>query len=283
MTWAGDRVLAVVESPSGAVVTAVDPLAGRVVRTTRLSRPFTFQFGRLPDGLVFLLGARNRIASVQLAVVDADGRVRVGTVAQATIGTVTRAGGRREQRWPGLAVDPQGRKAYVVDGERVFGLDLETLQVADPGPLRTLAKATAGSSRTAVWLGDGRLAVTGTDWGANADSGHVGLRLVDVRDWTVRVVDRDAVSFTVAGDRLLVESPDNRRAVILTAYGFDGSERYRTELAGATWLKEQGRLGYACRYAYVRSVFDVGNGRGLRNRFPAGTRCPTLLGNDSRG
>lgn len=284
LTWTRrDQVVAVVETPRGALVVAVDPLAGRLVRSTQLRRPFAFALDRLPDGLVFLLDARNRIAPVQVAVVDADGRVRVGTVSQATIGTAVRASGRFERRSPGLAVDPAGRKAYVVDGERVFVLDLDTFAVADRGPLRQLAKVTAGSVRTARWLGGGLLAVSGTDWGGNADTGHVGLRLVDVRDWTVRVVDRAALSFTMAAERLLVADPDNRRAVILTAYGFDGSERYRVELAGATWLKTQGRLGYACRYAYVRTVFDLGSGRVLRSGFPAGTRCPTVLAGDSRG
>ena len=70
VTWAGDRVLAVVETPRGSVVVAVDPLAGRVARRTVLSRPFTFELARLPDGLVFLLGARGRIGPVRLAAVD---------------------------------------------------------------------------------------------------------------------------------------------------------------------------------------------------------------------
>src|SRR5688500_4099517 len=43
VTWVRNRVLAVVETPRGAVVTAVDPFANRVVRRTHLSRPFTFE------------------------------------------------------------------------------------------------------------------------------------------------------------------------------------------------------------------------------------------------
>lgn len=282
VTWAGNRVLAVVEAPSGAVVVAADPLAGRIVRTTRLTRPFGYRFDRLSDGLVFLLGVRGRIEPVRLAAVDAAGRVRVAAIPQVRAGFVVRAE-RAERQAPGLAVDPVGRKAYVVGGDGVFPVDLRTLAISERGPLRTLAKVMGGSERTARWLGGGRLAVTGTDWGANAGSGHIGLRLVDVRDATVRVVDRDALSFTMTGARLLVQSPDNRRAVLLTAYGLDGSERYRAELAGATWVKTQGRLGYACRYAHLRSVFDIGSGRILRSGFPPETRCPTLLADDSRG
>ncbi len=147
----GNRILAVVEAPSGAVVTTVDPLAGRVVRTTRLSRPFGYQFDRLPDGLVFLLGDRNRSGPAQVAVVDAQGETRVATVRQAAVGSA------------GLAVDPVGRRAYLVDGERVFGVDLRTLDSSDSGPLRTLAKAPLRSIRSARWLGNGLLAVSGLD------------------------------------------------------------------------------------------------------------------------
>ena len=283
VTWARNRVLAIVEAPSGAVVTAVDPLAGRIVRTTRLSRPFAFHFGRLPDGLVFLLGARNRIAPAQLAVVDSEGKARVATVRQAVVGLVTRGSGRFEQRVPGLAVDPVGRKAYLVDGERVFGVDLRTLEVSDPGPLRTLAKVSLGSVRFASWLGDGRLAVTGIDWDAAAGSRSAGLRLVDVRSRTTRTVDPTASSFTVTGRVLLVESAPSRRALHVAAYGFDGRQRYRVDLAGSTWLKKQGHLGYACRDAFLRSVVDLARGSTLRTGFPARTRCPTLLVGDSRG
>jgi hypothetical protein len=285
VTWADNRVLAVVETPAGAVVTAVDPLGGRVVRRTHLARTFVyaFDFARLPDGLVFLLGARNRIAPAQVAVVDSDGRTRIATVPQAAAGSVVRPSGRFEQRTPGLAVDPSSRTAYLVDGERVFSVDLRTLEVSDPGPLRMLAKVGAGSVRSARWLGGGLLAVSGTEWSADRGSTPIGLRIVDVRNRTVRTVDPTARSFTVAGARLLVESAPSRRALNVNAYGFDGRPRYGLELAGSTWLKKQGRLGYACRDASLRSVFDLSTGRMLGSGFPAGTRCPTLLVGDSRG
>ena len=269
VTWAGSRVLAVVEGPSGAVVTAIDPLAGRVVRTTRLTQPFGYQLDRLPDGLVFLLGARNRRAPAQLAVVDAAGETRVITVQQARVGSV------------GLAVDPVGRTAYLAEGERVFTVDLRTFAVSDRGPLRALAKAPLGSERSARWLGNGTLAVSGLDRN-DAGTKPAGLRLVDVRARTSRTIDPTATSFTVAGRTLLVESGLGRHAFV-TAYGFDGAERYRLDLSESTWMKKQGRLGYACRQAYLRSVVDLRTGNTLRTGFPAQTRCPTLLVGDSRG
>jgi hypothetical protein len=75
--------------------------------------------------------------------VDGAGETRIATVRQARVGSV------------GLAVDPAGRKAYLAEGERVFTVDLRTLAVSDPGPLRTLAKAPLGSERSARWLGNG--------------------------------------------------------------------------------------------------------------------------------
>ena len=269
VTWAGDRVLAVVETPRGSVVVAVDPLAGRVMRTTRLTKPYGYQFDRLPDGLVFLLGSRNRRGPAQLAVVNAAGETRVATVPQASVGGA------------GLAVDPVARRAYLADGERVFGVDLRTLAVSDPGPLRTLAKL-SGSTRLARWLGNGLLAVSGVDWDEAAGNQPAGLRLVDVRGRTTRTIDRTASSFTVVGQVLVVESALIRRALV-TAYGFDGVERYRLELSESTWMKKQGRLGYACRQAFLRAVVDLKTGSMLRTGFPAETRCPTLLVDDSRG
>ena len=278
ITWARDRVLAVVETPRGALVTAVDPLAGKVVRRTQLSRPFTFEFGRLPDGLVFLLGAQGRIEPVRLAAVDAEGRVQVATIPQLRAGFVV----RREQQTPGLAVDPVGRKAYVVGGDRIVSVDLRTLAVSDRGPVRTLTKLVSGSTRSAEWLGNGLLALSGMDWDADS-GGPAGLKLVDVRSRTARVLDRDAGSFTVAGSRLLVEKATSPRALSVTAYGFDGRQRYRVELTGSTWMKKQGGRGYACRYAFLRGVIDLATGRMLRSGFAAATRCPTLLVDDSRG
>jgi hypothetical protein len=278
VTWArGDRVLAVVETPRGSIVTAVDPLAGRVVRTTVLTRPFSFELARLPDGLVFLLGARGRIEPVRLAVVDAEGQVRITVIPQVRAGFVV----GREQQTPGLAVDPVGRKAYVVGGDRVFTVDLRTLVASDRGPLRALTKFVAGGTRSADWLGNGLLAFSGTNWDGQ-NNGPAGLRIVDVRSWTTRIVNRDARSFTVAAGRLLVEDGLTRRAVVI-AYGFDGVERYRLDLSESNWMKKQGRLGYSCRQAFLRAVVDLTSGSTLRTEFPAETRCPTLLVGDSRG
>ena len=87
----------------------------------------------------------------------------------------------------------------------------------------------------------------------------------------------------VASRVLLVEDRSSRRALTVTAYGFDAGQRYRLDLAGSTWMRKQRRLGYACRDAFLRATVDLASGAVLRSSFPRGTRCPTLLVDDSRG
>lgn len=290
VSWvAPNRVLAVVNTPYGARVVAIDPLAGRVVRRTKLRRPFAYAVARLPDGFAFLLGPRRGLAPVQVAVVDAEGGVRIATVS-AAIGSVSRGSGAGmvlERYTPGFTVDPVGRRAYVVNaGDLIVEVDLETLAVTYPGPLRTLAKSIAGSYRDARWLGGGLIAVSGSDKATGAAAGvrptPAGLRIVDVRSWMTRTVDPAAEGFDVAGELLLVMSSESRYALRATAYSLAGRERYRLDLAGSTWMRKQGRLGYACRNDALRSVVDLVTGSVLRSGFPPATRCPTLLVGDSR-
>ena len=48
-------------------------------------------------------------------------------------------------------------------------------------------------------------------------------------------------------------------------------------------MKKQGQVGYACRDAFLRFVIDLQTGSVLKTGFARGTRCPTLLTDDSRG
>jgi hypothetical protein len=284
VTWLSRaRVAALIDTPRGVLLSVVDTAAGRVVARALIPGTVALEFDRVPGGLVFLAGARSRMAPVRLATVDAEGLVRTTTIAQVPAGLAVRPSGDRVQQDPGLAVDPRARKAYVAAGDRIFMVDLRRLTVSDPGPLRTLAKVSSGSTRTAEWLGNGLIAVSGWNWDRQSGNTPAGLRIVEARSWTARVVDRAASSFTWSGGRLLVERRASGRALGVTAYGLEGRELYRIELAGANWLKKHGRLGYACRQAFLRSVIDLADGRTIRTGFAAETRCPTLLTDDSRG
>ena len=113
--------------------------------------------------------------------------------------------------------------------------------------------AANGPVRTAVWLGDGRLAVAGD-----------GLSLVDTGSWRVRSVDPRADSVLLAGDVLLASG----RAAGLAAYDVDGRERFHG-LAG----KDTFVAGVYAGRAYVGvagvdplEVLDLATGRVVGRR-----------------
>ena len=127
----------------------------------------------------------------------------------------------------GLAVDPAGGRAFVVAaGPTVAEVDLAGLHVTyhrlrqPVSLLRRLAhwlvppaqaKLAAGTWRAACWLGNGSLAVWGTDarvTGATpaelrSDLSPSGLKLVDTRTWTVRTLDPEATGARWVAGRLL--------------------------------------------------------------------------------
>jgi hypothetical protein len=196
------------------------------------------------------------------------------------------AGHRMRQRLPGLAVDPGGRRAYVVDHGLVAEVDLRTLAVGYHAPTRSTsllarirdwlepaAHAKGGSARTrsARWLGGGLIAVTG------ADAQHdrvlpAGLDLVDTRDWSIRTIDDDASDVRVAGDLLLATTESTG----LIAYGFDGDRRFELFGDRVAWIEQvhDGRAYVAGLQADGRPaplrVVDLATGR------PAGERADRL-------
>jgi hypothetical protein len=102
------------------------------------------------------------------------------------------------------------------------------------------AKAMQGPERRAVWLGDGRLAVTGVDYVASVD-GHgneqevdkpAGLKLIDTSNWSVRTLDHTTSSITYADGVLFAfgTSWDSRTSKMtgsgVTAYDSRGDELY---------------------------------------------------------
>jgi hypothetical protein len=264
-----------VEGPNGdvnaVVVTIVDPLARRVV-TQRTLPGQLLASGRLPDGLVLLLGPPDGIGPAQLALVDAGGRLRtVGLLGIAagfqqppdynTIG----ASSRRAQ--PGLAVDPTGRRAVVVAADaRVAEVDLRTLAVGwhrlqrRAGLVRRLAgwllpaaeaKSVHGPVRLAAWLGGGLLAVWGFDETQPVMHGSTvaqwrrpaGLQVVDTRTWSATTIDPHASGAVLAAGRLLTfgrllgppSGSDSNRPTI-QAYGltiFGPGDRRPVHLFGA--------------------------------------------------
>jgi hypothetical protein len=176
----------------------------------------------------------------------------------------------------------------------VAEVDLATLRVgyhrlAKPtSPLRRLANwlvppaeakgATDGPARSALWLGDGLVAVAGRDDVATNTSqgaGQVhrpsGLQLIDTRAWTVRAVDPHTSGITLAGGRLFAtgwgyDSNDGvPKGYGLTIYG--PGDRRPVHLMGSeevSGIQLHGDLAYA-RHGSGYSVIDLRANRVLRH------------------
>jgi hypothetical protein len=274
LTWlAPRRLLAVVQS--GVSVVLVDPVARRVLRREGLpARPWAT--GRTRDELVLLLVNHGSFVSTRLAVVDAGGRIRIATVDRIVSGTIEEGDGseyRARTIQPGLAVDPESRRAFVVpQSGPVAEIDLRTLAVSyhelDPPSLvgRLLrwltpaaqAKVFEGPMREAHWLGDGMIAVSGVDYSTTPNAGGeplmteapAGVRLIDTGSWTTRILDDEASGVAVGAGLVVAQGgrwDSGRERGIgpgLRAFGLDGRERWRLHPGEYRWLDPAGPIGY---------------------------------------
>jgi hypothetical protein len=191
------------------------------------------------DGLVVLLQPTDRIGTAELGLVNTRGELHVVRLDRVTAGFQRAPGGGdmgSRQNRPGLAVDTQRERAYVVAaGSPVAEVTLAHLDVAyhsltTPGRAPSVlgmlrqalaplaeAKLQSGPERYAQWLGDGRLAVWGTDRAYTGDdtspsggSKPSGLQIVDTRDWSVRALDPGAGQLVRAEDRLVTTGTTER-------------------------------------------------------------------------
>jgi hypothetical protein len=242
-------------------VLASAPLGGSVLRVARTHR-----------ALVALVAPANAIGPPRLVVANRDGLVREVTLDRIRAGVqlVDPAAHRTRRHVPGLTSDRVGRRAFVVVPGLVAEVDLRNLRVAyhaleHPPTLQervrawidpvAVAKPSTGSERLAMWLDSGEIAV----WGA-------GLHLVDPSRWTERAIDADATDVRLAGGLLLATG--TRRG--LTAYGFDGEERFRL-FAGETVYVAQtsaGRAYVGAPGAERVRVVDLAAGRVVGDRAP---------------
>jgi hypothetical protein len=278
VTWLRpDRLLAVVRADASVAV--VDPSRRALVQSVPLVRP-PANVARLSDGLALLLGSQDSFAPAVVAVVDAAGALRTVTLDRISIGSVVNDQGRIDVRTPGFAVDTARNRAFVVGTDfTVAEVDLDTLHVVyHGGSTRSLAKYVYGPVRDAVWLGKGLLAVSGTNYSGDETKGEpVGLRLIDTRDWSTRLVDPSVGNvWRVAGSAIFFASGAGP-STHYDAYNMDGTLRYQLDLADGEWLSVEGPFGYVCGGKdRVLRMLDVANGAqaGMAGARPA---CPTLL------
>jgi hypothetical protein len=271
LLWRGDHVVALVEACcSGATEVDVVDLQTRatVSRTPIAGRVGTI--ARAADALVFLCVPDQGIGRARLVVAGVDGSVRTVELPRVSAGWVfpdhPAADPVGTQRLPGVAVDPVGARVYVVQSTGPAAeIDIRTLAVsyhdlhADKSALARLAswwepsaaaKGMTGPVRTAQWLGDGLIAVTGHDEQFAAGSGGqgvlsdtpAGLAVIDTHDWTVATLDAGANAVKVANGTLLAtgsswsSTGDQVAAIGLVAYGADRSRRFRLFPGAQAWV-----------------------------------------------
>jgi hypothetical protein len=293
-------------------VVVVDPLRARVIRSYSFSG-WPEAYGRTSDSLVFLLAAPNQIGATRLVITRATGRPRLLTLDRILSGYEfpTDADGNfvgiGRRRLPGLALDPVADRAYVVGGEaQIAQVDLRRAAVSyhdlsTPVSLlgrldnwlepAALAKGPIdGPWRSARWLGNGLIAVSGTnETSTGANSGSVtpaGLSLIDTSTWTVRMLDPNPMRFSFADGLLLAysdigASPPPEAAPTptgLTAYSLDGSQRFHLfGSAPISLLDAVGNLAYTSPDSRGTDVIDLDRGQVIRQ---TRGRVSTLLTSD---
>jgi hypothetical protein len=261
-----NRVLAVPHSPLQVVL--IDVKARRVIQRTPLEG-VALSSVRAGNRMIVLTGP-TRDRSERLVVADPRGIVRSVAV--------------EAPRATDFVVEPKGRRAYLVSAGVVAEVDLDTLAVAyhelrEPVSLfrRALAwlvpaaeaKEYHRENRRTLWVGGGLIASFGSDVtydGPRFSSVPVGLRLIDTRNWTVRMVDEQVSSALLAGDVLLTAGANT---VGLVAYDINGNRRFQLFLGryvapiesygGKAWV-DVGRSSGVFKIVNVRTGRVVGSG-----------------------
>jgi hypothetical protein len=248
------RLVTVVGSESIVRVVVLDPAARRKLSDHSLPYRDLLASAASRDRVVFLLGETSTIAPVRLTVAGVDGVVRTVLLSQILGGNESPADGSTgvaKLAQPGLAVDPAGGRAAVVDGRGLVAeVDLNTLAVTyHPRAARLPArvgKAFEGWQRSVLWLPSGTLAVTGMDYRATVKEGAgctpaceemsgtpAGITLVDTRDWSSSVVGEGASFIARAGNALVafggayVSGLSTPAGIGLRGYGADGTLRFQ--------------------------------------------------------
>jgi len=308
MLWANPhRIVALVQDccTNTVSVAVVDPGARRILSSAPLGGDAAV-WTRAGDRLLVLVTPANAIGPARLVVVDAVGGVRTVKLERVVAGNSWpddhSSGMLGTQQIPAVAADPATNRAYVIqpDGPAAE-VSLESLDVSyhELAPASLAARLSAwlqpeaqakgmnGTAWHGLSLGNGFVAVTGNVQRAvingnteQMSSSPAGLAIVDVRNWTMRTVDRGADDVAVADGLLLAtgrswSSTEQRTTGMgLAAYGPDTKLRFHLFEGGSAWVQQTwgGR-------AYIlvdgkTTVVELATGRVVEQR--AGT-TPWLL------
>jgi hypothetical protein len=289
-----DRLVAVYSRPDGARVVWIDPQARRVLKRAVLDvAPGAIAVGG--DVVAALLPPVQGAGSARLVVATADGSLREVALPAIPISIwASTTGEPFTKASPALAIDPTARVAYAIGTNGVAAaVDLDSLRVTTHVLGRHLAKSLNGDELHAQWVGAGVLAVAGQKYQSTADpSGSetasqtpLGLRLVDVRTWSDRMIDRGATGFALAGGGVVAYGTTWSSAggtsklagMGVAAYRTDGSPLFRTLGGRPVWMVQAaGGRAYAWlagATAFHVAVVDLATGSVERER----TLPPTSL------
>jgi hypothetical protein len=258
----------------------IDPVRRRVVGSVNLGGD---SVGRALVGntSAVLVTPSGRFGAPRLAITGPRGARRTVVLAGFSFGAVSSLADDGtptfEVRVPAFVVDSARRHAYVIgENLQTADVDLSTGAVAYHAPVRRLAKAMSGWTRTARWLGAGLIGVSGSDSrtvgaGENMtiETTPYGLHVLDVHSWTTTTIDSVSTSLFASGATMLGYHGS------WSAYDRNGRRRYEIELAGRDWLSVAGDRGYVCDQRSAVAVIDLASGQ--RTTAGAGRACPTLL------
>jgi hypothetical protein len=299
LIWASPRCIVAIVRGETTRAVALDVATRRVVSDVRLAGAVVATT-HSRGALAVLVGPQNGMGPSRLHVVDALGRVRSVSLTRVRSGWTAERNGNGRRLQPGLALDPAGRRAVVIQPSGPAAeVDLATLEVTyhrlerarslaarlhDWLEPQAHAKSVVGPELWAKWVGEHRVAVASWEHdGIRARDGEHralarthGVFLVDTRSWTRRTLSETASGVEAVGDAALVfagpfaagrpfGADAGRPPRGLEAYGGDGRRRFR--LFGSRVV---GAVQPAGAYAYVRvsgkafDVVDVRSGRVLR-------------------
>jgi hypothetical protein len=294
LSWQQGTLFAVVSDESHTTALVVDPRGEQVLQRHRLNRLF-IAAAESTGGIDILTSPRRYIGAVELTVLGGKGAESVA-IDGIPGGTQTRnddEGFSAEQVMPGLAVDKEARRAFVVSAGRyaaevsLSNLAVEYHELSEPvsllGRLHNWLEPTAeakmieGPQRKAAWLGNGLVAVTGADYttttGPNSEPRvHVeaaGLSLIDTSDWSIRKLDEETSDFTLFDSTLLAYGDTSwgnpsQEGIGLRGYDLGGQELFHV-LQGTKvgWIEESGDFAYVFVDDRRRIVVDAVSGRRL--------------------
>lgn len=289
LAWPTPRRLLLLDYPQNAqsapeALLAVDPVRRKVVgRTVRVSAGYAWtEWASAGTKLVVLSEPADRMGPARLVLFGPDAGIVRATDVEVAAGLWPDGPPQSQVARPGLAVDPTGENAYVVETQGVARIDLDTFdtsyaQLSEAPSLLSRflgwiepaaeAKFLAGFSRHATWLGDGHLAVSGARH-TGASSTPAGLQLVDAATGTARTLESRASAHEVSQGLLFAfgaGQDDHAESAVgmgLSAFALDGTRLWTALADEPVWLVEA-----AGGYAYVPTP---------ETTFPAGVRVIDL-------